>query len=126
MISMDRTRSRPSVLAGMARARSVEAQLDRALKDARQALGRRSRGPRPALEPPSERGQHSVGRSPAKRDSKATRSWATEHGIEVPARGRIPAVVELQYNESRASAQTHSEPSVRGACDAALTAVPRR
>lgn len=34
------------------------------------------------------------------RDPKAIRRWAAETGIEMPARGRIPADVELQYNEA--------------------------
>src|SRR3954447_6827180 len=37
----------------------------------------------------------------AKRDPKAIRAWATENGIEMPARGRIPTDVERQYNEAR-------------------------
>jgi hypothetical protein len=36
----------------------------------------------------------------AKRDPKVIRAWATENGIPVPARGRIPSVVERQYNEA--------------------------
>ena len=36
----------------------------------------------------------------AKRDPKVIRSWATSNGIEVPARGRIPADVERRYNEA--------------------------
>ena len=36
----------------------------------------------------------------ASRDPKAIRAWATEHGIDVPARGRIPAEVERQFNEA--------------------------
>ena len=34
------------------------------------------------------------------RDPKAIRAWAVANGIEVPARGRIPAGVERQYNEA--------------------------
>jgi Lsr2 len=34
----------------------------------------------------------------ATRDPKAIRAWAIEQGIAVPARGRIPTVVEDQYN----------------------------
>jgi Lsr2 len=37
----------------------------------------------------------------AKRDPKVIRSWATSNGIEVPARGRIPADVERRYNEAQ-------------------------
>ena len=36
----------------------------------------------------------------AKRNPKVIRAWATENGIAVPARGRIPSVVERQYNEA--------------------------
>ena len=35
-----------------------------------------------------------------KRDPKVIRAWASEHGIAVPARGRIPSVVEQQYNQA--------------------------
>ena len=34
------------------------------------------------------------------RDPKAIRTWAIAQGIDVPARGRIPADVERQYNEA--------------------------
>jgi hypothetical protein len=36
----------------------------------------------------------------AMRDPKVIRAWATENGIAVPARGRIPSDVERQYNEA--------------------------
>jgi hypothetical protein len=36
----------------------------------------------------------------ANRDPKMIRAWATEHGIAVPARGRIPSDVERQFNEA--------------------------
>ena len=36
----------------------------------------------------------------ARRDPKVIRAWATENGIEMPARGRIPTDVERQYNEA--------------------------
>jgi hypothetical protein len=36
----------------------------------------------------------------SQRDPKAIRAWAVEHGIAVPARGRIPAAVERQYNDA--------------------------
>ena len=36
----------------------------------------------------------------AKRDPKMIRAWATQNGIAIPARGRIPADVERQYNEA--------------------------
>ena len=34
------------------------------------------------------------------RDPRAIRAWALENGIDVPARGRIPGVVEEQYREA--------------------------
>src|SRR3954454_15013071 len=33
-----------------------------------------------------------------KRDPKLIRAWATDNGISVPTRGRIPGDVERQYN----------------------------
>jgi nucleoid-associated protein Lsr2 len=41
---------------------------------------------------------------PAKagRDPKLIRAWATDNGISVPARGRIPGDVERRYNEAKA------------------------
>jgi hypothetical protein len=36
----------------------------------------------------------------AKRNPKLIRAWATENGIPVPGRGRIPGAVERQYNEA--------------------------
>ena len=36
----------------------------------------------------------------AGRDPKAIRTWAVANGIDVPARGRISAEVERQYNEA--------------------------
>jgi len=52
----------------------------------------------------SRRRDHSTttsSRSPhTTRDPKAIRAWATSNGIGVPARGRIPAAVERQYNDA--------------------------
>src|SRR4051794_16915034 len=36
-----------------------------------------------------------------KRDPKLIRAWATDNGISVPARGRIPGDVERQYNAAK-------------------------
>jgi len=36
----------------------------------------------------------------ATRDPKVIRAWATENGIAVPTRGRIPGDVERQYNDA--------------------------
>jgi hypothetical protein len=36
----------------------------------------------------------------AGRDPKVIRAWATDNGIAVPARGRIPGDVERRYNEA--------------------------
>jgi hypothetical protein len=35
-----------------------------------------------------------------KRDPKVIRAWATDNGISVPARGRIPGDVERRYNDA--------------------------
>jgi hypothetical protein len=35
-----------------------------------------------------------------RRDPKLIRAWATDNGISVPARGRIPGDVERRYNEA--------------------------
>ena len=49
-----------------------------------------------------ERRRKSPSRSTrARRDPKVIRAWATENGIEMPARGRIPTDVERQYNEAQ-------------------------
>jgi hypothetical protein len=47
----------------------------------------------------------------AKRDPKAIRARATEQGIAVPARGRIPSEVERQYNEAKVTGYTNNEPA---------------
>jgi hypothetical protein len=36
----------------------------------------------------------------ARRDPKLIRAWATDNGISVPARGRIPGDIERRYNEA--------------------------
>jgi hypothetical protein len=36
----------------------------------------------------------------AGRDPKLIRAWATDNGISVPARGRIPGEVERRYNKA--------------------------
>jgi hypothetical protein len=35
-----------------------------------------------------------------RRDPKVIRAWATENGIDVPSRGRIPADVEQRFNQA--------------------------
>jgi hypothetical protein len=45
----------------------------------------------------------SKGRTKAARNPKRIRAWATDNGISVPARGRIPAAVEQQFNEANGS-----------------------
>ena len=42
--------------------------------------------------------------STAGRDPKTIRTWAVANGIEVPTRGRIPAMVERQYDEANRTA----------------------
>jgi len=59
------------------------------------ANGQSSRRRQPRTTKPS--------RSPkvrAKRDPKVIRAWATDNGVAVPARGRIPGEVERQYNQA--------------------------
>jgi hypothetical protein len=51
------------------------------------------RGARPAAAPPPR----SIQRKP---DPKLIRAWASENGIQVRARGRIPADVVRQYNDA--------------------------
>jgi hypothetical protein len=48
----------------------------------------------------SRRSAASSPRTKAKRDPKVIRAWATDNGIAVPGRGRIPGDVERQYNEA--------------------------
>ena len=53
----------------------------------------------------SRRRKRSSGRSrTAGRDLKTIRAWAAENGIELSTCGRIPAVVERQYNEANGTA----------------------
>jgi len=53
----------------------------------------------------SQRRKRSSARSrTAARDPKTIRAWAVENGIDLPARGRIPAAVERQYNEVNGTA----------------------
>ena len=59
------------------------------------ADGQSSRRHRPS-KPTSSRSA----KAKAKRDPKLIRAWATDNGISVPARGRIPSEVERQYNEA--------------------------
>lgn len=49
------------------------------------------------------RGNLSVVRDGNKPDPKVVRAWATENGIEVPARGRIPNEVVEKYQAAQAS-----------------------
>jgi Lsr2 len=61
---------------------------------------------RPVSRDGRARGQRRSGRAKASRSSKSTRdpkvirAWATDNGISVPARGRIPGAVERQYNDA--------------------------
>jgi hypothetical protein len=68
--------------------------LDRYWNAARPVPGPRSSSRR------SRHGTSSRSTRLAKRDPKAIRVWAIEQGIAVPARGRIPTVVETQYNQA--------------------------
>jgi hypothetical protein len=49
------------------------------------------------------RGNLSVVRDANKPDPKVVRAWATENGIEVPARGRIPNDVVEKFQAAQAS-----------------------
>jgi hypothetical protein len=75
---------------------SLSRALDRYWNAARPVTGPRSssrrRSRRNAASPRSTK--------TAKRDPKTIRAWATEQGIAVPARGRIPTAVEDQYNQA--------------------------
>jgi hypothetical protein len=74
---------------------SLSRALERYWNAARPVAGQRSSG--------RHRRPRSTGRSRAsttKRDPKVIRAWATDNGIAVPARGRIPGDVERQYNEA--------------------------
>jgi hypothetical protein len=57
------------------------------------SAGTRSRSRRPSATSSSRSGR-------ARRDPKRIRAWATDNGISVPARGRIPGDVERRYNEA--------------------------
>jgi len=72
---------------------SLSRALDRYWNAARPVSGSRSGSRRR-----SRRATTSRSTKAARRDPKAIRAWAIEHGIAVPARGRIPTVVEDQYN----------------------------
>jgi hypothetical protein len=75
---------------------SLSRALDRYWNAARAVAGNRqpSRRRRPS------RTKSSRSTKTTKRDPKVIRAWATEHGIAVPARGRIPSDVEQQYNQA--------------------------
>ena len=67
------------------------------------ALDRYWAAARPVSVDGDRRRRRQTARSRAKkpgREPKAIRSWALAQGIDVPARGRIPAEVERQYNEA--------------------------
>jgi hypothetical protein len=74
---------------------SLSRALDRYWNAARPLTGSRSSSRRR-----SRRAASSRSTKTAKRDPKAIRAWATEQGIAVPARGRIPTVVENRYNQA--------------------------
>jgi hypothetical protein len=56
------------------------------------ADGRSSRRRRPKVTSSSS--------AKARHDPKVIRAWATDNGISVPTRGRIPGDVERRYNEA--------------------------
>jgi hypothetical protein len=59
-----------------------------------------SRDRQPSRRRRASRTSSSRSTTKAKRDPKVIRAWATENGIAVPARGRIPSIVERQHNEA--------------------------
>jgi hypothetical protein len=73
---------------------SLSRALDRYWNAARPVPGDRPSKPR------RTRSTASTRTSKAKRDPKVIRAWATDNGIPVPARGRIPSEVEQRYNEA--------------------------
>jgi hypothetical protein len=73
---------------------SLSRALDRYWNAARPVSGDRAPNPRRTRSTGPSR------RSRAKRDPKVIRAWATDNGIAVPARGRIPSEVEQQFNEA--------------------------
>jgi hypothetical protein len=73
---------------------SLSRALDRYWSAARPVPGDRPSNRRRRLRPTASRA------STAKRDPKVIRAWATDNGIAVPARGRIPSEVEQHYNEA--------------------------
>ena len=77
------------------------ASLDKAL-DKYWAAGRPVAGERPPVRRRRSTSATTSSRAtkPA-RNPRAIRSWANENGIAVPARGRIPADVERQYNDAK-------------------------
>jgi nucleoid-associated protein Lsr2 len=64
----------------------------RPVSPARQARRRRSS--------PTAPSRSTKSKAKSARDPKVIRAWATDNGIAVPARGRIPGAVERQYNEA--------------------------
>ena len=80
--------------------RKNRASLSRAL-DRYWNAGRPVSGPRSSSRRRSSRATSSRSTETAKRDPKAIRAWASENGIAVPARGRIPSVVEDQFNQAK-------------------------
>jgi Lsr2 len=73
---------------------SLSRALDRYWSAARPVPGGRSSNPRRTKSRAPSR------TSRAKRDPKVIRAWASDNGIAVPARGRIPSEVEQQYIEA--------------------------
>jgi nucleoid-associated protein Lsr2 len=77
---------------------SLSRALDRYWNAARPVAGERQSSRRRG----SIRTTSSRSTNTSKRDPKVIRAWATEHGIAVPARGRIPGEVEQRYNLAHA------------------------
>ena len=77
-------------LASLSKALDKYWSVSRAVSDGGQSSRRRRSRPSTA----------SSRRAKTKRDPKVIRAWATDNGIAVPGRGRIPGDVERQYNEA--------------------------
>jgi nucleoid-associated protein Lsr2 len=75
---------------------SLARALDRYWNAARPVTGARQSSRRRR----SSRAASSRSTKSTRRDPKVIRAWATEQGIAVPARGRIPSDVEQQYTQA--------------------------
>lgn len=87
----------PKNMASLSRALDKYWDVARPVRGERQSSRRRRTGT-------SGRRRGAKSKAKATRDPKQIRAWATDNGISVPARGRIPAAVERRFNEANGSA----------------------